>query len=65
MTFRIEDFAKQGNDISNAMPPGGQGFDRSNPEVEHLMNEQKEMILSMGQMLGEEVLHAMRVAKNR
>jgi hypothetical protein len=60
--IRIKDYAKRGIDISNSMPPGGQGLDRSNPEVERLMNEQKQMILSMGQMLGEEVLHAMRMA---
>jgi hypothetical protein len=61
--IRIADYAKQGKDISNAMPPGGQGMDRSNPEVAHLMNEQKEMITSMGQMLGEEVLRVVREAK--
>jgi hypothetical protein len=62
--IRIKDYASRGTDISNAMPPGGQGLDRSNPEVARLMNEQKEMITSMGQMLGEEVLHAMRVARD-
>ena len=61
--IRVDDYAKQGKDISNAMPPGGQGMDRSNPEVAHLMNEQKEMISSMGQMLGEEVLRVAREAK--
>lgn len=61
--IRIADYAKQGKDISNAMPPGGQGMDRNNPEVIHLMNEQKEMITSMGQMLGEEVLRVVREAK--
>ena len=61
--IRIDDFAKQGKDISNAMPPGGQGMDRNNPEVAHLMNEQKEMIISMGQMLGEEVLRVVRETK--
>lgn len=61
--IRIKDYAKRGIDISNSMPPGGQGLDRSNPEVVRLMNEQKQMILSMGQMLGEEVLRAMRDAK--
>jgi neutral ceramidase len=35
-------------------------MDRSNPEVRHLMEEQKEMANSMGQMLGEEVLHVLR-----
>src|SRR5271163_1096751 len=58
--IRVADYAKKGQDISNAMPPGGEGMDRQNPEVAHLMNEQKQMILSMGQLLGEEVLHVMR-----
>jgi len=62
--IRIKDFTKGGIDISNSMPPGGQGLDRSNPEVQRLMDEQKEMILSMGQMLGEEVLHAARTARD-
>lgn len=61
--IRIRDFAKRGQDISNAMPPpGGMGMDRQNPAVIKLMNQQKQMILSMGQMLGEEVLHVMRNA---
>jgi hypothetical protein len=58
--IRIKDFAKRGIDISNSMPPGGQGLDRGNPEVALLMNEQKEMITSMGQLLAEEVLRTMR-----
>ena len=61
--IRIKDYAKKGQDISNAMPPGGVGLDRNNPEVQHLMEEQKEMITSMGQMLGEEVLRVVREAK--
>ena len=61
--IRIKDYAKRGEDISNAMLPGGQGMDRNNPEVVRLMNEQKEMASSMGQLLGEEVLRAMREAK--
>jgi len=63
--IRIEDYAKRGEDIGNAMPPGGQGMDRSNPRVALLMDQQKRMILSMGQMLGEEVLHTMRFASER
>lgn len=58
--IRIKDYAKRGIDISNSMPPGGQGLDRNNPAVAKLMNQQKQMILSMGQFLGEEVLHVMR-----
>jgi hypothetical protein len=62
--IRIKEYAKRGIDISNSMPPGGQGMDRSDPVVAHLMDEQKEMITSMGQMLGEEVLRVVRQAKD-
>lgn len=58
--IRIAEFAERGIDISNSMPPGGQGLDRADPDVQRLMNQQKQMILSMGQFLGEEVMHTMR-----
>jgi len=58
--IRIKDYAKRGEDISNSMPPGGTGMDRSNPRVQVLMEEQKQMTLTMGQMLGEEILRVMR-----
>ncbi len=58
--IRIKDYAKRGVDISNAMPPGGQGLNKQDPTVIKLMNQQKQMILSMGQFLGEEVIHVMR-----
>jgi neutral ceramidase len=58
--IRIADYARRGEDISNAMPPGGQGLDRTNPRVQLLLKQQQQMTLSMGQMLGEEVLHVMR-----
>ncbi len=58
--IRIADYAKRGEDISNAMPPGGQGLDRNNPRVQLLMDQQKRMNEALGQMLGEEVLHVMR-----
>lgn len=58
--IRIADYAKRGEDISNQMPGGGTGMDRSNPEVARLMNEQKQLLLSMGQMLGEEVKRVVR-----
>ncbi len=58
--IRIADYAKQGKDISNDMPPGGQGLDRNNPRVQVLMKQQEQMTLTMGQMLGEEILHVMR-----
>ena len=31
--IRIKDYAKRGVDISNAMPPGGEGLERKNPAV--------------------------------
>jgi len=63
--IRIEDYARRGEDIGNAMPPGGQGMDRSDPRVALLMDQQKRMILSMGQMLGEEGLHVARFGLER
>ena len=42
------------------MPPGGEGLNRDDPKVARLMNQQRQMVLSMGQFLGEEVLHVMR-----
>ena len=58
--IRVKEYAARGIDISNAMPPGGQGLNKSDPRVAKLMNQQKQMIVSMGQFLGEEVLHVMR-----
>ncbi len=58
--IRIKDYAKRGEDISNAMPPGGQGLNKQDPTVARLMNQQKQMILTYGQMLGEEVKRVMR-----
>ncbi len=58
--IRIADYAKRGEDISNAMPPGGQGMDRNNPRVKLLMDQQKRINETLGQMLGEEVLHVLR-----
>jgi len=58
--IRIKAYAKRGIDISNSMPSGGQGLNKKDPTVIKLMNQQKQMILSMGQFLGEEVMHVMR-----
>ena len=58
--IRIKEYASRGVDISNSMPPGGQGLNKQDPTVIKLMNQQKQMILSMGQFLGEEVMHVMR-----
>lgn len=58
--IRIRDYAARGVDISNAMPSGGEGLNRDDPRTALLMEQQKRMVLSMGQFLGEEVLHVMR-----
>ena len=58
--IRIADYARRGEDISNSMPPGGQGLDRNNPRVQVLLKQQEQMTGTMGQMLGEEILHVMR-----
>lgn len=58
--IRIKEYAKRGVDISNSMPPGGQGLNKQDPTVKKLLDQQKQMILSMGQMLGEEVKRVMR-----
>jgi neutral ceramidase len=58
--IRTKEYASRGIDISNAMPPGGEGLNRADPEVARLMNQQRQMVLSMGQFLGEEVRHVMR-----
>jgi len=62
---RTKDYATRGIDISNAMPPGGEGLDRNNPTVARLMSQQRQMVLSMGQFLGEEVLHVIRGIERR
>ena len=58
--IRIKDYATRGVDISNAMPPGGEGLNRKDPVVARLMNQQRQMVRSMGQFLGEEVLYVTR-----
>ena len=58
--IRTKEYASRGIDISNAMPPGGEGLNRADPAVARLMNQQRQMVLSMGQFLGEEVRHVMR-----
>jgi hypothetical protein len=59
--IRIRDYAARGQDISNAMPPGGQGLNKQDPTVKKLLDQQKMMIKSMGQMMGEEVKHVMQL----
>lgn len=63
--IRIADYAKRGEDISNAMPPGGQGLNRKDPQVARLIAQQRQMVDSMGQMLGEEVLRVGRDVLDR
>lgn len=61
--IRIADYATRGEDISNKMPPGGQGLDRNNPQVKRLMDEQAKMAESYGQLLGEEVKYVIMSMK--
>ena len=61
--IRIADYAKRGEDISNRMPPGGQGLDRNDPETHRLMEEQKRMAESYGQLLGEEVKYVIMMMR--
>jgi para-nitrobenzyl esterase len=63
--IRIKEYATRGIDISNAMPPGGEGLKRSDPAVARLMNQQRQMVTSMGQFLGEEVLYVMRAIERK
>jgi hypothetical protein len=58
--IRIKDYAARGEDISNAMPSGGAGLNKQDPTVKKLLDQQKMMIKSMGQFMGEEVKRAMR-----
>lgn len=62
--IRIADYAARGEDISNRMPPGGTGLDRNNPEVARLMEEQKKMAESYGQLLGEEVKYVIMTMRH-
>lgn len=61
--IRIAEYAARGEDISNRMPPGGTGLDRSEPEVARLMGEQKRMAESYGQLLGEEVKYVIMMMR--
>ena len=63
--IRTQDYASRGEDISNAMPPGGQGLDRDNPRVQLLLDQQKQVNSALGLMLAEEVLHVMRASLQR
>ena len=63
--IRVREFAARGEDISNAMPPGGQGLDRSNPRVQALLEQQEQVNGALGLMLAEEVLHVIRAGLQR
>lgn len=58
--IRIRGYAARGQDIANAMPPGGEGLDRANPRVQLLLEQQKQVNGALGLMLAEEVLRVMR-----
>jgi hypothetical protein len=45
------------------MPPGGTGLDRNDPETHRLMEEQKRMAESYGQLLGEEVKYVVMMMR--
>ena len=65
-TFDVRDFQtqvllKQGQDYTNSIPPMT-NLDRNHPTVKRIERQQKQMLLTMGQMLGEEVLHVMRTS---
>ncbi len=59
--IRIKDYASRGIDISNQMPSGGTGLNKQDPTVKKLLDQQKMMIKTMGQMMGEEVKRVMRL----
>ena len=63
--LRVAEYAARGIDISNSMPPGGEGLDRNNPQVAKLMSQQTRLMMSMGQILGEEVLQTLRATMER
>jgi Neutral/alkaline non-lysosomal ceramidase, N-terminal len=63
--LRIAEYAERGVDISNSMPPGGEGLDRDDPRIAKLFSQQIRLMDSMGQMLGEEVLHTLRESMER
>ena len=63
--IRIADYAARGEDISNSMPAGGVGLNRNDPQVALLMDQQRRMTRSLGQMIAEEVLHVGRANMER
>lgn len=63
--IRIASYATRGEDISNSMPPGGVGLDRSDPRVALLMEQQRNLTRSYGALLAEEVLHVSRDGMER
>lgn len=58
--LRVAEHAARGIDISNAMPAGGDGLDRDDPEVARLLGEQRTVAAALGVVLAEEVLAVVR-----
>ena len=58
--LRIAEHAARGVDISDEMPPGGDGLDRDDPVVQRLMGEQRTIATALGVVLAEEVLSVVR-----
>jgi hypothetical protein len=58
--FQTQALLKQGRDFRDSIPPMND-LDRTDPTVMRIERQQKQMLLTMGQMLGEEVLRVMRL----
>jgi neutral ceramidase len=58
--LRIAEHAERGVDISDAMPAGGDGLDRDDPEVRRLLADQLTIASALGVVLAEEVLAVAR-----
>jgi hypothetical protein len=50
----------EGANYDGPSDTGGEGLNRNDPTVARLMNQQRQMVSSMGQFLGEEVMRVMR-----
>jgi hypothetical protein len=58
--FQTQALLKEGRDFRDSIPPMN-NLDRTHPTVMRIERQQKQMLLTMGQMLGEEVRRVMRM----
>jgi hypothetical protein len=58
--IRVKDYAGRGEDIRKIILAGGTGLNKQDPKVARLMNQARQIVLSYGQLLGEEVMYVMR-----